>query len=106
MAQFLQEQTYDFGYATYWNANILTELTDGYVEVANVHEVADMSMFYWSSPKMYYEKDYHDGKTFLLLTTEEAAMYKEADPVRGGKKVYEDDGYVVYHYDSVEELLQ
>lgn len=106
VAQFLQEHAYDFGYATYWNANILTELTDGYVEVANVGEVTDMSMFYWSSPKMYYEQDYHDGQTFLLLTTEEASEYKEAEVVRKGEKVYEDAGYVVYHYDSVEELLQ
>lgn len=36
VAEFLAANGYTFGYATYWNANIITELTDGRVEVANV----------------------------------------------------------------------
>lgn len=106
VAKFLKQEEYDFGYATYWNANIMTELTDGYVEVANVQEVEDMSMFYWSSPAMYYDKTYHQGKTFLLLTTQEARKYEEVQAVLNGVKIYEDDAYVVYHYDTVEDLLQ
>lgn len=106
VAKFLKQEEYDFGYATYWNANIMTELTNGYVEVANVQEVEDMSMFYWSSPAMYYDKAYHQGKTFLLLTTQEARKYEEVQAVLNGVKIYEDDAYVVYHYDTVEDLLQ
>jgi len=106
VARFLAEEEYGFGYATYWNANIMTELTDGYVEVANVSDVKEMSMFLWSSPKKYYEEGYHTGKTFLLLTTEEAAKYADAEVVLKGKMIYEDDDYIVYHYDKVEELLQ
>ena len=106
VAKFLAQEEYDFGYATYWNANIMTELTNGYVEVANVLDVEDMSMFYWSSPAMYYDKEYHQGKTFLLLTTQEAGEYENTQAVLGGKKIYEDDAYVVYHYDTVEDLLQ
>lgn len=106
VAKFLKQEEYDFGYATYWNANIMTELTNGYVEVANVQEVEDMSMFYWSSPAMYYDKTYHQGKTFLLLTTQEARKYEEVQAVLNGVKIYEDDAYVVYHYDTVEDLLQ
>jgi hypothetical protein len=106
VAKFLEQEEYDFGYATYWNANIMTELTNGYVEVANVQEVEDMSMFYWSSPAMYYDKTYHQGKTFLLLTTQEARKYEEVQAVLNGVKIYEDDAYVVYHYDTVEDLLQ
>ena len=106
VAAFLQEKAYDFGYATYWNANIMTELTDGDVEVANVLQVDDMSMFYWSSPKRYYAEGYHEGKTFLLLTVEEADKYEDAQALSRGEIVYQDENYVVYHYDTVEELLQ
>ena len=106
VAKFLAEEEYEFGYATYWNANIMTELTNGYVEVANVQDVDSMSMFYWSSPAMYYQEGYHQGKTFLLLTTEELVKYEDSDVVRIGEKIYEDNGYVVYHYDAVEDLLQ
>lgn len=106
VAAFLEEEGYTFGYATYWNANIMTELTDGAVEVANVQDVEAMTMFLWSSPKMYYEEGYHTGRTFLLLTVEEAVKYEDSEAVLNGEKVYEDTDYVVYHYDSVEDLLQ
>ena len=106
VAAFLQENEYSFGYASYWNANIMTELTDGYVEVANIREFEDMSYFYWSSPMKYYEPDYHKGKTFLLMTQEQLAEHAELSVVSEGEKVYEDETYVVLHYDSVEEIIQ
>jgi len=105
VAQFLAEEEYVFGYATYWNANIMIELTNGYVEVANISDVEEMSMFLWSSPKKYYEKGYHTGKTFLLLTVEEAGKYADTEVVLRGEIVYEDDAYIVYHYDTAEELF-
>lgn len=103
---FLQGEEYTFGYATYWNGNILTELSDGYVETANVLNVEDMSMFHWSSPRQYYEEGYHEGKTFLLLTTEESGKFADSEAVRKGEVIYRDENYVVYHYDTVKELLQ
>ena len=106
VAAFLQEKEYSFGYASYWNANIMTELTDGYVEVANINHFDDMSFFRWSSPMKYYEPGYHQGKTFLLMTQEQLAEYISLPVVSVGEKVYEDEAYVVLHYDSVEELFQ
>ena len=35
-AAYLLENDMDFGYATFWNANVLTELTDGEVEVVGI----------------------------------------------------------------------
>ena len=105
IAQELVEEGYTFGYATYWNANIMTELTDGRVEIANIQDPESLEYFKWSSPVKYYQEDYHQGPVFLLLTTEEATEYGKAKVLRAGEKLYEDDHYVVYLYGSREELM-
>ena len=105
MAEFLQENGYEFGYASYWNANIITELTDGKVEVANVLDPVSLEYFKWSSPMKYYEENYRDGEVFLLLTAEETAEAAESRAVQTGKVVYEDNAYTVFVYESAEVLL-
>ncbi len=104
VAEFLEE-TYDFGYATYWNANIVTELTGGRVEVANILDPEGLQFFTWSTPKRYYEEGYHPGRVFLLLTEEEAERFADAKAVRNGQQVYADGAYVVYEYPDAEALL-
>lgn len=104
VAAYLEEQGYTFGYASYWNGNIMTELTDGTVEIANIHEIERMDMFTWSSPVRYYQEGYHSGKTFILLTAQEAAEYAQVPVIAAGEVVYDRQGYIVLHYDSVEEL--
>ena len=104
VAVFLQEEGYTFGYATYWNANIITELTDGEVEVANLYKARDLDEFHWSSPRKYYEEGYHTGKTFLLLTAEEVQVCADLPLVAEGNIVYEDEYYAVFHFESTEEF--
>ncbi len=105
VAAFLQENGYTFGYAGYWNANIVTELTDGAVEIANVGDAEYLDYFKWSSPMKYYEDGYAEGEVFLLLTAEEAAQAADTEVVRSGKIVYEDGAYTVLVYESASELM-
>ena len=103
---FLEAEGYTFGYASYWNANIMTELSNGAVEVANIADFEDMSFFLWSSPMKYYREDYHQGKTFLLLTGEQKEEYAALSVVQTGTMVYEDENYVVIHFESADEVLK
>ena len=105
VAAFLRENGYDFGFATYWNANIMTELTDGAVEIGNIEDPEYLEFFKWSSPMRYYEEGYHQGETFLLLTAEQTVEYAEAEALREGEIVYQDGDYTVFVYESVEELM-
>ncbi len=105
VAAFLKDEGYSFGFATYTNGNIVTELTEGAVEIANIGNPEQLEFFRWSSPARYYEKGYHTGETFLLLTAEEMEQYREAASVQAGEKVYEDGAYTVLVYGSTEELL-
>lgn len=100
VARQLTEKGYDFGYATYWNANIVQELSDGAVEVANLHRGEDnrLSLFRWSSMKRYYEQDYPRGRVFLLLTEEEEAALQGSGLLEAGREDFRTGGYVVYGY--------
>lgn len=104
VAQELKNSGIKFGYATYWNANILTELTDGQVEVANVGDAENLEFFRWSSPRKYYDIPY-DGPVFLLLTQEEYANAQDAASVKAGEIIYNARGYVILRYDDQSKLL-
>ena len=104
--EFLVEEEYSFGYATYWNGNIMTELSDGKIEVAQIAELPEMTYFRWSSPTRYYEDGYHQGKCFLLLTREEFEVYKELPSLQESECVYQDAAYVVFHYDNGEDYFK
>lgn len=106
VAEFLLENGYDFGFATYNNANIITELTNGAVEVGNVWDPRQLNYFLWSSPAKYYEDDYHTGEVFLLLTAEECVNYADAPALVNGEKIYEDGAYTVYLYENRDELMK
>ena len=101
----LVEEGYTFGYASYWNANIITELSNGSVEVANVLEFDEMSFFKWSSPMKYYEADYHKDKVFVLLTNEEYEEYKDSKRLAEGTTIYQDDAYRILNYASMEDVI-
>ena len=134
IAQELEEMGYTFGYATYWNANIVQELSNGRVEIANLHRADDgsFSLFKWSSMQRYYEPDYPQGKVFLLLTEEEeqgmlqegktvqedggtghfgktvqedAGGLRECGLLRAGREVFRGSGYVVYEYEKNADFL-
>lgn len=102
---FLAENDYKFGFASYWNANIITELTDGEVEIANISNPEELEYFKWSSPVKYYEEGYNKGEVFLLLTTEEETEYSNAKALKAGTKVYEDGNYAVFLYEDLKTLM-
>lgn len=105
VAEFLAENGYDFGFATYNNGNIITELTNGEVEIANIWDPQNLNYFKWSSPMRYYEEGYHEGEVFLLMTAGEVTEFAESQSVKKGEVIYEDGNYVVFLYDNVEALL-
>jgi hypothetical protein len=96
---FLEENQYDFGYATFWNSSVTEYLSNGTIEVGNLGGKDGVSAPYeWLSNKAYYQEGYHEGKTFLLLAkTEEPALFNgDITIMQDSVKVYEDEYYVIY----------
>lgn len=103
--EFLMEQDYDFGYATYWNANIITELTEGQIEMRNVNDTDFTTMHCnpWLIRKdlSYY---YSDHTVFILITDEEYLENSGLEMFYDYYKVYDNKGYKIYEYWNSYEL--
>ncbi len=110
LVNFLSENNYTFGYASYWNANILTGMTNGHIEVGTIKDLSGGDIFpskyqYWSwgNPKYYYSDDYHGAdKIFFLLTEAEYNVNNNLKILNFGKEVYRDDYFRVYEYKNHE----
>lgn len=101
-AQYLLDNGYANGFSTFWNANLMTEATDGQIEVYTYD--------YWTSPELYawLQKKSHleqlpEGKVFVFVDYKEAAEYAPlARPENLLCEVY--NGYL-YTYDSAQEVV-
>lgn len=97
--EFLEENDYDFGYATFWNASVTEYLTNGQIHVGSIGgDDWGARPYEWLSPKAYYRAGFHEGKTFLLLArTEEAGMLKgDFTIMEDAECVYQDEYYAIY----------
>lgn len=101
----LMEQGYSQGIATFWNSNVLTELSNGEIEMWTVGNLET------PYPQTWLQSTAHDafpeGPVFVLLYGGETALdlpYASAD---GSDVVYRDgNGFVILAYDSVEPLIR
>ena len=91
---YMLENGYDYGYATFWNANITTEMSDGAIDMTSLDSNAEKPViFKWLTDRRLIEGE-HD-KAALVLTNEELYMYEGENPV------YSDDHYSVFDVSGV-----
>lgn len=118
VAAFLQDHGYGFGYASFWNANVLSYLTDGKLEVAHFFRARRSEVGWdecvtnsvrpdrwisdrWLTPDRYYRDDAGDGrKVFFWVTQDEYNAVPDAAVFANGKLVYNDAFYRVYEHDD------
>lgn len=100
--EFLEQNGYEFGYATFWNASVSEYLSNGNIHVASLGLNNLEEPYKWLQPKCYYEKGYHSGKCFLLLANSEAAGMEKGDftIMDNPTLVYQDEYYSVYEDDG------
>lgn len=103
VAEYLAEEGYTFGYASYWNSNIMTELSDGKLEMANLWSLASLGDFKWSSRVESYEPK--EGKIFLLASRDELPLLEDKEMLEKQEIIFENEDYVVLHFDSQEAFL-
>ena len=92
------------GYSSYWTANVLTELSNGKIDVwcfdgTNITE----DIFKWLQLTRH-SKEAHTGKIFLILNEKEKEKveFKEYDKLN---VIYNDKNRTVYTFDSKDELV-
>lgn len=103
MAEYLVEEGYTFGYASYWNSNIMTEVSYGALEMANLWSLESLGDFKWSSKMSSYEPK--EGKIFLIAENSELAALKEYGMLEKQEIIFENEDFKVLHFDSQAEFL-
>ena len=105
LTKFIKENDYHYGYATFWNANVLTYLTDGKIELAHFgfpEKEEDFSYFHtykWLTPERYYKDDFGNNEKIVFIVSKNEY---NLDPSRhifaNGKQIFEDDYYYIFEY--------
>ena len=98
--QYLMDSQLEYGFATFWNANVTTELSDGKIEIAGLDPRSRAGRFRILEsliPEKYLDPSWYSGESFLLLDRAEWELFRG----RGAQKPdYEDDHFVVIRYSS------
>ena len=113
VAAFVTEQGYEEGYATFWNANILTELSNGEVDMRSwigsdngesmgkIKSVNDI--YHWLQLAEHTETIPED-KFFIMLTHVEKWMWPLGIYLPEENLIYRNETYCVYGFDAYEQL--
>lgn len=111
IAWYLLDSGYRNGYATCWNANVLTELTNGEIQVwvwgDQKYPDEQMNidgMFQWLQLKSH-ETTHPEGTVFVLLTKsqDDQAGFRNTDAI--DYVIWFSDNYVAYGFPSYEDML-
>ena len=107
MAQILQENDMHEGYATFWHANLLTEISNGSEEVWHCEIQNDQFMI--QNVRPWLQKKEHglrtpEGKCFILLSKEENDELAFTKKQKKSHVLYQSDQFVIYGFENYKEL--
>ena len=106
VSDWLVENGYTQGCATFWNSDVLTELSDGKIEMWTVNEMNELDTNQWLQETSH-DTQMPDGEFFIITTPDEYTQNAETWklPALTDYLVYGDDNYFVFAFDSVEEYM-
>jgi hypothetical protein len=96
---YLEENNLRFGFASFWNGNVITELTNGRIETLVLDPDDYHKLNVWLYPIDYEAPDYYKGETFLLLEKKELETIPD-EKLISRKPDYEDNYFVIFRYPS------
>jgi hypothetical protein len=102
---YLDKNNLRFGFATFWNANVITELTDGRIEMLGLDNNDFHNIHSWLYPIAYENPSYYIGETFLLLTLDEWKTIPD-EKLSLRQPDYVDDNFVIFKYPSTPMIFQ
>ena len=105
---FLDKNDLHFGFATFWNANVTTELSHGKIRIAGLEPSGlepdnRFNIQGWLNPVKYYDPSFHQGESFLLLTRDEWELAKlTGREFSLLKPDYYDSNFIIIRYPSAQ----
>lgn len=97
------------GYSTYWNGNVMTELSNGKIEVWATYETENLfrkddNLFRWLQLKDHIDCK-PEGKIFVLLSREEYASCLQ-EVLSPEDAAFSNTNYVLYVFNSYDEFAE
>ena len=102
-AAWLADHGHTQGYATFWNGNVLTEASDGQIEVITYDSWQSTRPGDWLQ-KTSYRQELPDGPVFVYVTNDE--MEGNVPCAQEAHLAYRTEGGAIYLYDSAFEVDQ
>lgn len=107
IAQVIVDNGYENGYAGFWQANVLTELSDGKIEVWDYTVSSEglqiKNMYQWLQQKSHIDQ-LPTGKVFVLLNSMQLENTKWRVEPDSSDILYQSDNYILYGFDSYEDV--
>ncbi len=104
----LEEAGCYYGYSSYWHGNVLTELTDGNVEVhtwaPDIQTVYNVNDAYPFLQLKAHDREVPDGDLFVLLDSEQMDSFI-GGKMKGADTLYQSENYTAYHFQSYDDFL-
>lgn len=108
----LENEEYTEGYSTFWLSNVLTELSngdievwhwkssgsDGHIAIDSINDTDD-----WLQPKSH-DDTHPEGRLFLLFSTTEWANNPWIENLSTEHIIYQSDNYIVIGYENYDTL--
>ena len=97
--QFIQEQGYTKGVASFWMSDCVTELTNGEVEMWTMNDEYTETLLWLQSNN---HREIPEGEFFGLYNINDQDFEDNFEDTFGveGQKVYEDERYMIYSYEK------
>lgn len=106
-ADYLMAEGYTYGYASFWNANVFTETTNGVIEMRAIsaEEWDTFGYDHWLMRKSYETRTSEDP-VFVMVTHEELEAHSDLPYLDTQYQIYEDDTFVIFSFDSTYDLFE
>ncbi|SDZ92831.1 hypothetical protein SAMN02745687_01125 [Lachnospiraceae bacterium NK3A20] len=110
LGDWLKTSGYTQGYATFWDSNILTALTDGQVEMWTINDVNDLMSIYPWLQSVDHSVQMPEGKFFIVRAAKDAEdedlTMQNIIHYTMENLIYQDESYLVYGFDSVQDYQE
>lgn len=112
IAKDLVESDYLNGYSSFWNANVLTELSNGIIDVWSISDGPEDLKYIPSIDRTYHwlqlvshDTTHPEGKVFLLLSKDEMDNVWKNE-LKPEDVIIKTNNYTVYGYESYDSLIE
>lgn len=107
--EFLVSQGYTDGFATFWNADVCTELSNGTLELwawpEGSTELTDPLAVHPGLQLISHRITPPEGRLFVLFSEEEMQTFTLPQKLDAGQILYQENGFTIYGYDSYDAFV-